>query len=221
MTDAAATSANGSQTAAGNGGAGATGGAAATGAAASGTDTGNAAQQNQNANGAQSGQPASAAAGTDPYASLKAPEGFDPAALPKIAEIAKVYGLNAEAAQKLLNDTHTRQVQAKADMDAALAKQKAEWHEAIKADKDYGGEKFEASLQRAQKVVGEIDAKIAPGIKQLLDGSGYGEHPAVVRLFNYLGQANREDSFAAGGDNSAGEKPIEDVLYPKAKTSAA
>lgn len=174
-------------------------------AAASGTPTGNAAPD----------------ASANPYANLKAPAGFDPAALPKIAEVARTYGLNAEAAQKLLNDTHARQVQAKAETDAALAKQRAEWHEVIKADKEYGGDKFEASLQRAQKVVGEIDAKIAPGIKQLLDGSGYGEHPAVVRLFNYLGAQNREDTFAAGGDNSAGEKPLEDVLYPKARPAAA
>jgi len=220
MTDAAATSANGSQTAAGNGSAGAAGGAAATGAAASGTDTGNAGQQNQTGagqQGAQSGQPAAAAAGADPFAGLKAPEGFDAAALPKLVEVAKAYGLNAENAQKLLNDTHARQVQAKADMDASLAKQKAEWHDAIKADKEYGGEKFAASLQRAQKVVGDVDAKIAPGIKQLLNDSGYGEHPAVVRLFNYLGQANREDTFAAGGDNAVGEKPptLVNLLYPK------
>lgn len=138
----------------------------------------------------------------DPFASLKAPEGFDVAAMPKLVEVAKTYGLNAESAQKLLNDTHARQVQAKADMDAAMAKQKADWHETIKADKDYGGDKFAASLQRAQKVVGEIDSKIAPGIKQLLDDSGYGEHPAVVRLFNYLGAENREDTFA-GGENNA------------------
>lgn len=215
MTDAAATSANGSQTAAGNGGgAGAAGGdAAAAGAqAASGTNTGNAAQQNQSGTGQQSA--------ADPFAVLKAPEGFDPAALPKIIELAKAYDIKPEKAQKLLDETHARQVQAKKDMDAALAKQKADWHEAIKADKDYGGEKFQASLQRAQKVVGEIDTRIAPGIKQLLNDSGYGEHPAVVRLFNYLGQANREDTFAAGGDNAAGEKPLEDVLYPKTKPAA-
>jgi hypothetical protein len=148
---------------------------------------------------------------------LKAPEGFDAAALPKIAEVAKTYGLTPAAAQKLLDDTHANQTKAKAELDASLAKQKAEWHDAIKADKEYGGEKFAASLQRAQKVVGEVDAKIAPGIKQLLDDSGYGEHPAVVRLFNYLGQANREDTFAAGGDNAARNAPktLAETLYPK------
>jgi hypothetical protein len=158
-----------------------------------------------------------AAGGAAPAYDLKPPEGFDAAAVPKVVEVAKAYGLTPEKAQQLLNDTHARQVQAKADTDAALAKQKAEWHDTIKADKEYGGEKFAASLQRAQKVVGEIDGKIAPGIKQLLDDSGYADHPAVVRLFNYLGAENREDSFAAGGNNAAGSgaQTLTDLLYPK------
>ncbi len=221
MTEAAAAAANGSQQSA-NGAAGAGAGAAGgSNAGAQGTQA-NAGQQSTGDQGKQNGQgtaaagtgAAAAATGTEQAYDLKAPAGFDAAALPKIAEVAKSYGLTPAAAQKLLDDTHARQVQAKADMDASLAKQKAEWHDAIKADKDYGGEKFAASLQRAQKVVGEVDAKVAPGIKQLLDDSGYGEHPAVVRLFNYLGQANREDSFAAGESNAAGEKPLETVLYP-------
>lgn len=215
MTEAAATSANGSQTAAGNGGAGAAGGAAATGAAASGTDTGNAAQQNQNGagQGAQSGQPADAAAGADPYASLKAPAGFDAAALPKIAEVAKAYGLTPAAAQKLLDDTHAGAVKAKADMEAALAKQKSDWHAEILADKEIGGEAFKATMERAQKVIGEVDGKIAPGIKKILDDSGYGDHPAVVKLFAYLGKANREDGFHFSTQTPPAKKSAADVLY--------
>lgn len=164
--------------------------------------------------------PAAAGGAADPYAGLKAPEGFDPAAMPKIAEVAKAYGLDAKNAQKLLDDTHASSLKAKADMEAALAKQKAEWHASIKADKEYGGEKFQASLERAQKVVGEIDQKIAPGLKELLDASGYGEHPAVVRLFNYLGAQNREDSFATGNNNAAGEHPktLTQLLYPTSTT---
>lgn len=202
------TAANGSQQSAAGAGA-----ASGSNAGAQGTKA-NAGQQNAGDQSKQNGQGANTNA--DPFAGLKAPEGFDAAALPKLIEVAKGYGLNAENAQKLLNDTHAAQVKAKADMDAAMAKQKAEWHEAIKADKEYGGDKFEASLQRAQKVVGEIDTKIAPGIKQILDSTGYGDHPAVVRLFNYLGQINREDTFAAGG-SSAAEAPqtLAQMLYPK------
>lgn len=211
MTDAAASS-NGSQNAAGNGGAGATGGdaaVAATGSAATGAQG--------NGQPAATTQAQTTTTTADPFAGLKAPAGFDAAHLPKIIEVAKGYGLTAENAQKLINDTHARQVQAKADMDAALAKQKAEWHEAIKADKEYGGDKFEASLQRAQKVIGEIDQKIAPGIKKLIEASGYGDEPSVVRLFNYLGAQNREDTFAAGGNNAAGNTPLTltEQLYPK------
>lgn len=219
MTEAAAAAAaNGSQpaasAAAGAGAASGTGGGQPAGTAPASTTTAP----------ATSGTPAPAAAGTqaaasEPVYDLKPPAGFDAAAVPKIVELAKAYGIAPDKAQKLLDETHARQVQAKADLEAALAKQKAEWHEAIKADKDYGGEKFQASLERANKVVGEIDAKIAPGIKQILDSTGYGDHPAVVRLFNYLGQQNREDTFAGGGGNSAGaDVPMHERWYPPPKS---
>ena len=167
------------------------------------------------ASGEQKNQQASA-----PEFKLKAPEGFDPAGLPKIAEVAKNWGLTPENAQKLLDQTHANQIKAKADTEAALSKQKQEWVDAVKADPAIGGEKFEATIARAVKVVGEIDAKVAPGIKQLLESTGYGDHPAVVRLFAYLGEKNREDSFSTPGGAPAGApQTMEQILYPSTKAA--
>lgn len=194
-------------------GAGSSGGATAPAAASGGTEQKAGAQD-------QGKQAAQSAGGQEPAYSLKAPDGFDAAALPKIIEIAKSYGIAPDKAQKLLDDTHASQVQAKKDLDAALAKQKSDWHAEILADKEIGGDAFKATMERAQKVIGEADAKIAPGIKQILDETGYGDHPAVVKLFAYLGRENREDTFAAGDDNKAGDgKPqtLVDILYPKPK----
>lgn len=216
MTDAVATDANGSQTAAGNGGgAGVAGGDAAATSAQSGAQT-TTGQQNGNGQGAQGGKPA--ATGADPFAGLKAPEGFDAAAMPKLVEVAKSYGLNAENAQRLLNDTHTRQVQAKADADTAAAKGKADNIEALKADKDFGGDKFAPNMQRMQQAVDKIDARI-PGVKAMMGRipEHDPDYPIAVRMFALLGEQGREDSFAAGGDNAAGQKPptLVNLLYPK------
>jgi hypothetical protein len=164
--------------------------------------------------------PAPAAAASEPAYNLKAPEGMDPAALPKIIERAKAYGISPEKAQQLVDDAHKSQVQAKTDMDAALAKQKADWHAEILADKNIGGDKFQATIARAQQVITKIDAGVAPGIAKILADTGYGDHPAVVRLFAHLGEQNREDTFAVGGGPSAGEQPqtLAQMLYPKPKT---
>jgi hypothetical protein len=148
---------------------------------------------------------------------LKAPQGFDPSGLARVVEVAKLYGIAPEKAQKLLDDTHANQIKAKADTDAALAKQKSEWHAEIQSDKEIGGEQFKATMERAQKVINEIDQKIAPGIKKLLDDSGYGDEPRVVRLFAYLGRANREDSFATSdrSGNDSSPKSLAQLFYPK------
>lgn len=152
-------------------------------------------------------------AAADPYASLKAPEGFDAAAMPKLAEVAKSYGLTPEAAQRLLDDTHARQVKAKQDAVAAKAKVDAENLEAIKADKDFGGEKFQASIQRAQQVIDKLEPRV-PGLKARL--AEIGNDAMIVRLFNIIGEGNREDTFATGGNNAAGEaeKTLAQRLYP-------
>lgn len=153
----------------------------------------------------------------EPVYNLKAPEGFDPAAISRVTEFAKSYGISPEKAQKLFDDTLAGQSKAKADMDAALEKQKNDWHAEILADKEIGGDKFKPTMERAQKVIGEIDQKIAPGIKKILDDSGYGDHPSVVRLFAYLGNANREDSFAFGDRSVDDSRPksIAEIWYPK------
>lgn len=212
MTEAAA-NANGSNSA-GNTGASNAGGNAG------GTQSQQTTNTTQNAAGTQT-QNADSGKQTAPVEyNLKAPEGFDAAGLPKIAEVAKNWGLTPENAQKLLDQTHAAQIKAKADTEAALAKQKQEWVDAVKADPVIGGEKFDATIARAMKVVGELDQKIAPGIKQLLESSGYGDHPVVVRLFAYLGEKNREDSFSTPGGAPAGEKPtIEQMLYPSTKAA--
>jgi hypothetical protein len=145
---------------------------------------------------------------------------MDPAALPKIIERARAYGIAPEKAQKLVEDAHAASLQAKKDMDAALAKQKTDWHAEILADKTIGGEKFAATIARAQQVITKIDAGIAPGIAKILTDTGYGDHPAVVRLFAHLGEQNREDTFAVGAGPSAGTGPqtLTQMLYPPAKT---
>lgn len=161
---------------------------------------------------------AAAPVAAEPVYNLKAPEGFDQGAVARVVELSKLYGIAPDKAQKLLDDTHANQAKAKSEMDAALAKQKADWHAEILADKEIGGEQFKPTMERAQKVINEIDQKIAPGIKKLLDDSGYGDHPNVVRLFAYLGKANREDSFAIGDRSvsDSGPKSLTQLLYPKA-----
>lgn len=188
MTDAAAATATAAQPAAS---AAAAGSPAATSATSATTATAQQSGATQAAPAATATQPAA-----EPAYNLKAPEGFDPAGIPKMIELAKKFDIPPAKAQALLEETHARQVQAKKDHEAAKAKLDAENLEAIRADKDYGGEKLQASLNRAQQVVEKLEARV-PGLKAKLDGAM--NDPVVVRLFNVLGDGMKEDSFATGG----------------------
>jgi hypothetical protein len=160
---------------------------------------------------------AAAAAPAAPTYDLKAPEGFDAAHLPKFVEKAKAYGIAPDKAQAWVNDAHAGMIAHQKAMDEALAKQKGEWHAELRADKTIGGEKFDGTIQRAQQIVDKVDAQVAPGIKKILADTGYGDHPAVVRLFAYLGEQGREDTFAPAAGHSAGSQPqtLTQLLYPK------
>ncbi len=210
MTEVAATAAGTATAASG----GATGGqSATTSTTASTAATSNGTTQGQAAGATQ--QATTTSADAPSYDGLKAPEGFDAALVPKFIERAKVYGISPEKAQVWIEDAAKNMAAQKQAMDAALAKQREEWHSEIKADKTIGGEKFQATLQRAQQVVDKIDANIAPGIKKILADTGYGDHPAVVRLFAHLGEQAREDTFVSGGGQSAGQqKQLHQILYP-------
>lgn len=79
------------------------------------------------------------------------------------------------------------------------------WNAEIKADKEVGGDKFDASLRGAQKVLARF------GDEQLradLEASGYGSHPGLFRTLARISAAISDDVFEAAGDQaSKGSKP--------------
>ena len=58
-------------------------------------------------------------------------------------------------------------------------------------------------------------------LRALLDKTGYGNHPIVLKAFENIGKATAEDRplhQRASGGGGGTERPAEDVLYGKAKT---
>jgi hypothetical protein len=138
-----------------------------------------------------------------------APEGkeYDAAVLEPFKAAAKEANLTQDAAQKLL-DT----------MAPALAERQAEqvkavqdgWLEASRSDKEFGGDKLQENLAVAKK---GLDAYASPELKTLLNETGLGSHPEVIRFMFKVGQSTKEDSFVAGG-TPKGAADITKSLYP-------
>ncbi len=125
---------------------------------------------------------------------FKAPEGvqFDDSVIGAFSEVAKELNLPQDAAQKVL-DKMAPVIAARQSEQFEAAR--TEWAEAAKADKEFGGEKLTENLGTAKKA---LDAFASPELRTLLDQSGLGNHPEVIRMFYRAGKAISEDRFVAG-----------------------
>ncbi|WP_313795368.1 peptidase [Serratia sp. (in: enterobacteria)] len=136
------------------------------------------------------------------------PEGqeLDANALAVFEPIAKELGLSQEQAQKLV-DIYPQIQQQQAE---AWSKQVADWGEQVKADKEIGGDKFNASVGAAQRALDQFGNT---ELREYLNASGLGNHPALVRFCAKVGKAMAEDTFVV--PNQGGQRSAADVLYGK------
>lgn len=139
---------------------------------------------------------------------FSAPEGqeLDANALAVFEPIAKELGLSQEQAQKLV-DIYPQIQQQQAE---AWSKQVADWGEQVKADKEIGGDKFNASVGAAQRALDQFGNT---ELREYLNASGLGNHPALVRFCAKVGKAMAEDTFVV--PNQGGQRSAADVLYGK------
>lgn len=149
------------------------------------------------------------------YDPFKVPEGVNVAedVLAEFTANAKALGLKQEGAQALIDKLAPKIAAAqKSALEAQLAETRKGWVETLKADKTLGGEKFEANLAVANKA---FETFGDPELKELLDTSGLGDHPALVRWAFKVGSAISEDAVIVGrqGDNIA--KSPEQILFDK------
>lgn len=145
---------------------------------------------------------------------FKAGEGveLDQEALKDFEPVARELNLTNEQAQKLVDAYSTKILPLVQKQQAeAWQKQTEGWAEAVKADKDIGGANLTSSIssaQRALEIFGDAD------LKQYLNETGLGNHPALVKAFVKVGKAMSEDKVVTGGHESGGSDLIS-AFYPK------
>jgi len=125
---------------------------------------------------------------------------FDAGTLEAFSEIAKELNLTQEAAQKLLDRMGpTIETQQKGQLQAIHNG----WVESSKVDKEFGGEKLAENLATAKKA---LDTFGSPELRALLEQSGLGNNPEVIRFMFRAGKAISEDSFV--GRSTGAGKPM-------------
>ena len=116
---------------------------------------------------------------------------LDTSALEQFEPIARELNLTNEQAQKMV-DLYGTKIMPMVQQQQAEAWQKTteQWAADVKADKESGGDKLTANLSAAQRALEQFGD---PELKEYLDSTGLGNHPALVKAFIIVGKAMSED----------------------------
>lgn len=153
------------------------------------------------------------------YADFQLPEGvqLDAELTSDLKAVAKELNLTQEQAQKLadLAANKTQGIGAR-QMEAITAAQQ-QWTADAKADKEFGGESLNENLGIAKKA---LDSFGTPELRTLLNESGLGNHPEIIRAFYRAGKAISEDRFVPSGNGgrTGGSRDPAKSLYPNQQT---
>ena len=170
-----------------------------------GTDTSG---QGQSQDGQGEGQKADDKGATVPEKyDFSMPEGvdLDTAAADEFSAIAKDLKLTQEQAQKVA-DVGAKMAQRQQEQHQATVQQ---WVESVKTDKEIGGDKLEENLSVARKA---MDTYGTPELKDVLNATGLGNHPAFVKLFYKVGKTLSDDSVVRGGNTAATSDPAKKMF---------
>lgn len=143
------------------------------------------------------------------YADFTVPEGVpvNPEAMTGFKALAKELNLTQENAQKLVDFNAQFEVARAAQVQETLK----QWGESAKADKEFGGDKFDENLAIAAKA---RDAFATPEFVKFLDETKLGSHPEMLRAFFRIGQRLSEDSFVQGRGGANASQSLAQRMYP-------
>jgi len=150
---------------------------------------------------------------------LTAPEGMslDPEAVAAATPVLRELGLSNEQANKLvpvagqfaqgIMDKSNRAILAQVQADRKA------WLDSARADPEIGGRHWDATLNTASRALDALGFARGSPFRVLLDESGLGNHPEMIRAFKKVGEAIGEDGFERGNGASASRRPIEERWY--------
>ena len=143
------------------------------------------------------------------YDEFTLPEGvvLDDETLSSAAELFKEAGLTKEQAQKFV-DLQVAANQKAEDKNATI---RQEWSDKSKSDKEYGGDKFNESIASANQALEKFGT---PEFKDMLNETGVGDHPEMIRLLKRVGDLTKEDNPLNPGKAPIKKLSRAEQLYP-------
>jgi hypothetical protein len=153
---------------------------------------------------------------------VETPIEMDQALVEAATPVLKKLNLTNDQANELVGlvpQIQERVLQAQADDHSAL---KAQWAKEVQADKELGGKNWSATEALAAKALDHFgapsekdkDGNETNPFRVLLNETGLGNHPEMVRMFRKIGEAVGEDSTVRGDGAAAQKVDRLEVLYP-------
>ncbi len=135
------------------------------------------------------------------YTDFSAPEGveLDTEVLGELTELGKTHGWTQEQAQAIVDLGAKMQTKFQESFAESVVAARAEWREQTTTDAEFGGKNLQPNLAIARQARETFGT---PALKELLDQSGLGDHPEVVRFFYKVGKATSEHDFVVSGKPS-------------------
>ena len=130
------------------------------------------------------------------------PEGkeFDAEIIGNFSEVAKELNLTQDAAQKLVETMGPKIAERQLAQVEAI---RNEWMQASQVDKEFGGDKLNENMAVAKKA---LDSFGTPELRTLLQQSGLGNNPEVIRFMYRAGKAISEDTFVSNSNGASSGK---------------
>ena len=159
---------------------------------------------------------------------FKAPEGtqLDDKAIEAVTPIFKELGLTQDQANKLFAFQAAREAEAA----KIMTEMRADWRDKIIKDSTIGdgreGLKPEVKANIARAIDSVGDTKAVTALKEALDLTGAGDHPAIVAAFNTLGKLLSEGTAVKAGGAApvktpnSGPRNAAQALFPNLPSSA-
>lgn len=141
----------------------------------------------------------------------------------KIAAQARSQGLSQEKFAALLKETEATAVALTTREQTRRTTERDGWLNTTKADKEIGGQNLTTTLAHTKRVMDRF-APEGSKFREVLNETGFGNHPEFLRVFMQIGKAMSEDSTLLGGGagKPGGKAPatLAEALYPEKQKTA-
>jgi hypothetical protein len=123
---------------------------------------------------------------------------LDSAITDQVAAVAKELNLPQDKANKMAGVVGEAIRNVAQATERSILNARKEWADSTRADPEIGGPKLQETLVAAHKA---RDAFASPALRDLLNATGLGNHPEMIRAFAKIGAAISEDKLVTGGSD--------------------